>query len=263
MQTTSALQTMLFKSRQTKNSKRIPTHARSWHHSSIQLPMVIPSSHGSKKDEWWLCDDYRMLNAATIPDRYPIPHIHDFSSRLSGALIFSRLSIPSNFHRWKRHAKDCYLHSVWTLWIQCSFIWPMKFFPGLSKVHRQSPLWSSFCLCIHWWHIDSKQLIPGTSIIHLRDIQTSWLLWSKNQCSKIHFWCALNQILRTPNWQNRYHSSGFQNTGHQKLPCFYIIKTAKKICQLHQLLQTLHPKVLIHTGWINWYPKVEGQGHKS
>jgi len=46
------------------------------------------------KDEWRLCGDYRALNARTIPDRYPVRHIHDFAQTLEGTRIYSTLDGP-------------------------------------------------------------------------------------------------------------------------------------------------------------------------
>lgn len=46
---------------------------------------------------WRPCGDFRTLNAATVPDRYPIPHVQDVTARLHGSRVFSKLDLVKGY----------------------------------------------------------------------------------------------------------------------------------------------------------------------
>lgn len=63
-------------------------------------PWSSPLHLAPKKDSGWRpCGDYRMLNSRTIPDKYPIRHIHDFAHSLSGCKVFSTIDLVRAYNQ--------------------------------------------------------------------------------------------------------------------------------------------------------------------
>lgn len=51
-----------------------------------------------KNGEWRFVGDYRSLNRVTVPDRYPVPHIHDLLNNFLGKRIFTTLDMVRAYY---------------------------------------------------------------------------------------------------------------------------------------------------------------------
>ena len=63
-------------------------------------PWASPLHMVQKPDgSWRPCIDYRCLNTQTVTDRYPLSNVADFTSRLHGCKIFTKLDLTKGYYQ--------------------------------------------------------------------------------------------------------------------------------------------------------------------
>ncbi|WVZ97999.1 hypothetical protein U9M48_043492 [Paspalum notatum var. saurae] len=75
---------------------------------SSSSPWGCPALFVEKKDQGGkrLCVDYRPLNADTVKNKYPLPHIDILFDQLGGAIVFSKIDLRSGYHQIKVREED-------------------------------------------------------------------------------------------------------------------------------------------------------------
>ena len=68
-------------------------------HSSTSPWSSLLQTFKKKDGGWRPCGDYRRLNTVTVSGQYPLPNIVDFTSRISGSTIFSKLNLQESYYQ--------------------------------------------------------------------------------------------------------------------------------------------------------------------
>ncbi|WVZ97358.1 hypothetical protein U9M48_042905 [Paspalum notatum var. saurae] len=64
--------------------------------------LFVEKDHSGKR----LCVDYRPLNAVTVKNKYPLPHIDILFDQLAGARVFSKIDLRSGYYQIKIREED-------------------------------------------------------------------------------------------------------------------------------------------------------------
>ena len=122
--------------------------------SGVARPSSNPYSNPlhivrKKSGEWRPCGDYRRSNAATVPDRYPLPHL---TAHLSGSTILAKIDIVKSYHEIPVAEEDVEKTAVATRFGLFEFpkmiFWTTERLPNFPAIYRNG--WrAGFCRLLH------------------------------------------------------------------------------------------------------------------
>ncbi len=118
-------------------------------------PWASPLHMVKKQDRSWrCCGDYRRFNNVTVPDTYPLPNMMDFSSRVAGCSIFTKIDLRKGYYQIPMHPADI---------LKTAIITPFGLFEFLRLIfglrNAGSTFQSSWIGCWPGWRSHSSILM--------------------------------------------------------------------------------------------------------
>ena len=157
-------------------------------------PWGCPALFVKKKDQSLrLCVDYRLLNAVTIKNKYPLPRIDILFDQLFGAKVFSKIDLRSGYHQIKIRVEDITKTTFATRYELYEYL-VMSF--GLTNAPA------------HFMYLMNSVFMPELDkfvVVFIDDI----LVYSKNEEEHAEHLCIVLQCLREHTILGPYHFEGW------------------------------------------------------
>ena len=160
--------------------------------------MVFTPAHGSQSrhGSWCPYGDYHRLNNITTPDRYPVPHIQDFSAHLAGTCIYSKVDLVQGYHQIPVHHDDITQngrhHSMFSLYEFLQMPFGLKNactrFSATDGHGLSRPSWH---FCVFGQHPDHQQQPQAAFAAHPSAVQPPQAIWSGGKTGQVHFFGVL------------------------------------------------------------------------
>ena len=165
-----------------------------------------------------LVGDYRRLNTQTVPDRYPLPNIADFSAMLHISKVFTKLDLTKGYYQ-VPYLLQTFLILQWSRLSGCLIGWGCHLASGTMDV--PSINWwirfsSAFCTVLYMWMMSSYTLFLILNMCKVSLISSP----SMNSASTLFY--AWLQLLRLNNlvWKYQDQVAFHYSNTHRSSPPF-------------------------------------------